>query len=162
GIISDAELFHLCSNGLDWVKDNLEEIVKRAMAVKIKIIEEDPYEKGFRAALNLGHTVGHAVELVSKFNLRHGEAIAIGMALEAKYSAKVGLASRSLVEAVESTLKKLNLPTQIPDEMPREDIIKAMRVDKKKNAKSIRFALPVEIGKVELVDVSQSALADFV
>lgn len=162
GIISDPELFELCNNGLDWVKDNLEEIVKHAMAVKIKIIEEDPYEKNIRAKLNLGHTVGHAVELVSKFNLRHGEAISIGMVVEAKYSAKVGLASRSVVEAIESTLKKLNLPTQIPDEMSRKEIIKAMRVDKKKNAKSIRFALPVEIGKVELVEVNQSALADFV
>jgi 3-dehydroquinate synthase len=162
GIISDPELFNLCNNGLDWAKDNLEEIVKRAMAVKIKVIEEDPYEKGFRAALNLGHTVGHAIELVSKFNLRHGEAIAIGMAVEAKYSARVGLASRGVVEAIESVLKKINLPTQIPTELSKEEIIKAMRVDKKKNAKSIRFALPVDIGKVELVDVSQSALADFV
>lgn len=153
GIISDPALFALCNNGLDWVKNNLEEIVKRAMAVKIKVIEEDPYEKGFRAALNLGHTVGHAVELVSKFDLRHGEAIAIGMMVEAQYSAQVGLASKGVVEAIESTLKKLNLPTQIPNEMPHEEIIKAMRVDKKKNAKSIRFALPVEIGNVELVDV---------
>ncbi|MCC7117499.1 MAG: 3-dehydroquinate synthase [Anaerolineales bacterium] len=153
GVISDPELFELCNNGLDWVKDNLEELVKRAMAVKIKVIEDDPYEKGLRAALNLGHTVGHAVELVSKFDLRHGEAIAIGMAVEARYSARVGLASQSVVEALESTLKKLNLPTQIPAEMPRAEIIKAMRVDKKKNAKSIRFALPVEIGKVELVNV---------
>jgi shikimate kinase/3-dehydroquinate synthase len=153
GIISDPELFDLCSRGLDWVKNNLEEVVKRAMAVKVRVIEDDPYEKGFRAALNLGHTVGHAVELVSKFDLRHGEAIAIGMAAEAKYSAQIGLASRSVVEAIETTLKMLNLPTQIPDEMPRADIIKAMRVDKKKNAKAIRFALPVEIGKVQLVDV---------
>jgi shikimate kinase/3-dehydroquinate synthase len=154
GIISDPELFKLCNNALDWVKDNVEEIVKRAMAVKIKVIEEDPYEKGFRSALNLGHTVGHAVELVSKFNLRHGESIAIGMMAEARYSAQIGLADKSVVEAIEATLKNLGLPTQIPDEMPREEIIKAMRVDKKKNAKSIRFALPVEIGKVELVDVS--------
>jgi len=153
GIISEPELFDLCNNGLDWVKENLEEIVKRAMAVKIKVIEEDPYEKNIRAKLNLGHTVGHAVELVSKFDLRHGEAIAIGMAVEAKYAARVGLASRSVVEAIESVLKKLHLPTQIPTELSKEEIIKAMRVDKKKNAKSIRFALPVEIGKVELVDV---------
>ncbi|KXK13478.1 MAG: shikimate kinase [Chloroflexi bacterium OLB14] len=153
GIISDPELFELCKNGLSWVKDNLEAIVKRAMAVKIKVIEQDPYEKNMRATLNLGHTVGHAVELVSKFDLRHGEAIAIGMAVEAKYSAKVGLASQSIVEAIESTLKKLNLPVEIPNEMSHAEIIKAMRVDKKKNAKSIRFALPVEIGKVELIDV---------
>lgn len=153
GIILDPDLFAMCQQGMDWVKSNLEEVVKRAMAVKIKVIEEDPYEKGIRAALNLGHTVGHAVELVSKFELRHGEAIAIGTAAEARYAARVGLTSQSTVEAIESTLSKLGLPIQIPSDMPREKIIQAMRVDKKKNAKSIRFALPVEIGKVELVNV---------
>lgn len=154
GIISDPDLFALCNRGMDWVKANLEEIVKRAMAVKIKIIEDDPYERGFRAALNLGHTVGHAVELVSGFRLRHGEAVAIGMAVEAGYSARVGLASQNTVEAIEESLKALGLPIYIPEELPQEEIIRAMRADKKKNAKFIRFALPVEIGKVELVDVS--------
>jgi 3-dehydroquinate synthase len=154
GIISDPELFALCARGLDWVKDNLEEVVKHAMAVKIKVIEEDPYERGFRAALNLGHTVGHAVELVSRFELRHGEAVAIGLVAETKYSARVGLATVGLVDAVTESLKALGLPIQIPEDMPREKIIHAMRMDKKKNAKAIRFALPVEIGRVELVDVT--------
>jgi 3-dehydroquinate synthetase len=94
------------------------------------------------------------VELVSRFDLRHGEAIAIGMVAEAKYSARVGLAVPGLVDAVTGSLKALGLPIQIPEKMPREEIIRAMRVDKKKNAKAIRFALPVEIGKVELVDVT--------
>src|SRR5215216_2385847 len=84
GIIADPELFDLCAQGLDCIKGDLEGVVKRAMAVKIKIIEDDPYEKGFRAALNLGHTVGHAIELVSRFQLRHGEAIAMGMVAEAR------------------------------------------------------------------------------
>lgn len=153
GIISDPDLFAMCQHGMDWVKDNLEDVVKHAMAVKIKVIEADPYEKGIRAALNLGHTVGHAVELVSKFELRHGEAIAIGTAVEARYAARVGLASQNTVEAIESTLSALGLPIHIPADLAREKIIQAMRVDKKKNAKSIRFALPVEIGKVELVNV---------
>ena len=162
GIISDPELFNLCLRGLDWVKNHLEEVVKRAMAVKIQVIEEDPYEKGIRAKLNLGHTVGHAVELVSRFELRHGEAIAIGTVAEAKYSARVGLASQSTVEAIEESLKALGLPVHIPEEMPRAEIIRAMRVDKKKNAQSIRFALPVEIGKVDLVEVTdlESVLDD--
>jgi len=154
GVISDPELFALCSRGLDWVKNNLEEIVKRAMAVKIKVIEEDPYEKGIRAALNLGHTVGHAVELVSKFKLRHGEAVAIGTVVEARYAERIGIASNGLANIIAETMSALGLPTRIPDEMPREEIIRTMRVDKKKSAKAIRFALPVEIGKVELVDVT--------
>ena len=154
GIISDPELFELCACGLDWVKANLEDVVKRAMAVKIKIIEEDPYEKGFRAALNLGHTVGHAVELVSKFELRHGEAVAIGMVTEANYAERIGIAKTGLAHGIADVLSKLGLPTSIPKGMPVEEIIRAMRVDKKKNASAIRFALPQEIGQVELVEVT--------
>ncbi len=153
GIISDPELFSLCARGLDWVKKNLEEIVKRAMAVKIKIIEEDPYEKGFRAVLNFGHTVGHAVELVSKFNIRHGEAIAIGMVAEAKYSVRIGVADKAAAESIAESLKMLGLPIHIPKEMPRSEIIRAMWADKKKNVNAVRFALPVEIGKIKLMDV---------
>jgi 3-dehydroquinate synthetase len=154
GILSDPELFELCSRGLDWVKTHLEAIVKRAMAVKIKVIEEDPYEKGIRATLNLGHTVGHAIELVSQFELHHGEAIAIGMVVEAKYAERIGVAKQGLPNEIANVLTKLGLPTSIPKEMPRPEILRAMQVDKKKNAANIRFALPAEIGKVELVDVS--------
>jgi 3-dehydroquinate synthetase len=124
------------------------------MAVKIEIIEEDPYEKGFRAALNLGHTVGHAVELASKFELRHGEAIAIGMVAEAKLAERIGVARNGLSEDIAAVLKGLGLPIRIPDELPRQEILAAMRVDKKKNAASIRFALPAEIGRVELVNIT--------
>jgi 3-dehydroquinate synthetase len=154
GIISDPELFALCAKGLDCIKEDLEQVVKRAMAVKIQIIEDDPYEKGFRAALNLGHTVGHAVELVSTFKLRHGEAVAIGMVVEAKFAERIGVAKNRLSGEIAAVLTSLGLPVRIPDELPREEILRAMRVDKKKNAASIRFALPVEIGKVELVDVA--------
>jgi 3-dehydroquinate synthase len=153
GIISDPDLFNLCSRGLDWVQEHPEEIVRRTLAVKIKIIEEDPYEKGSRAALNLGHTVGHAVELVSGFRLRHGEAVAIGMVAEAKLAERLTVAGKGLSEAVAETLRALKLPTQIPEDLPREEIIRAMSVDKKKSSGVVRFALPAEIGKVELVDV---------
>ncbi len=153
GIIADPELFALCSNDLNWIKNNLEQIVKRAMAVKIQIIEADPYEKGIRATLNLGHTVGHAVELISGYKLSHGEAIAIGLVAEAKYAERIGIADQGVTDEISRVLSKLGLPVEIPKDMPREEILRAMRVDKKKNAKSIRFALPVEIGRVELVDV---------
>ena len=155
GIISDPELFGLCSRGLGWMKANLEEIIKRAMSVKIQIIEEDPFEQGIRAKLNLGHTVGHAVELASTFELRHGEAIAIGMVTESNYAERIGLARKGLTNEIASVLSKLGLPTSIQNGMPRAEILRAMRVDKKKkNIAAIRFALPVEIGKVELVEVS--------
>lgn len=154
GVISDPGLFDLCSRGMDWVRKNLEQIVKRAMAVKIRVIEADPYEKGLRAALNLGHTVGHAVELVSKFSLRHGEAVAIGTVVEAKYAERIGIAGKGLADQIARTLSTLGLPAEIPYKLSREEILRAMQVDKKKNTKLIRFALPVAIGKVELVEVN--------
>ena len=163
GVISDPGLFEVCKNGMDWVKGNLEEIVKRAMSVKIQIIEEDPYEKGIRAALNLGHTVGHAVELVSDFKLRHGEAIAIGMVAEARYAERIGITHKGVSNVIGEVLSRLGLPIEIPDDLPSEEILHAMRVDKKKNAEMIRFALPAEIGRVELVEVSDlgSVIATF-
>ena len=159
GIISDTHLFNLCTRGLDWVKGDLEEIVKRAMAVKIKIIEEDPYEKGFRAALNLGHTVGHAVELVSGFRLRHGEAVSIGMVAEAKLAERLTVAGKGLSDAISKSLSELGLPIRIPRELPREGLLRAMKVDKKKSNGVVRFALPAEIGKVDLFDVADLEMA---
>jgi 3-dehydroquinate synthase len=159
GIISDPELFLLCTRGLDWVKKNREEVVKRAVAVKIKIIEEDPYERGFRAVLNLGHTVGHAVELVSGFRLRHGEAVSIGMVAEARLAERLTVAGKGLTEAIRAPLSQLGLPVRIPKNLSQQEIIRAMKVDKKKSNGVVRFALPVEIGKVELVEVRDLELA---
>ena len=154
GIISDPQLFALCGRGVNWIKDNLEEVVKRAIAVKIKIIEEDPYEEGIRAVLNLGHTVGHAVELVSKFQLRHGEAVAIGMVAEAKLAERLTVSGKELADTVTESLLTLGLPIHIPKELPPEELIRAMGMDKKKSNGVVRFSLPAEIGRVELVDVT--------
>jgi shikimate kinase / 3-dehydroquinate synthase len=154
GVIADPELFNVCAHGIDHVRQNLASIVKRAMAVKIKVIEQDPYEKGLRAALNLGHTVGHAVELVSKFQLRHGEAVAIGMVAEARLAERLSVANPGLSDRLVSVLSGLGLPVQIPPDLPREEIIRAMKADKKKHTTAIRFALPFDIGNVKLVDVS--------
>jgi 3-dehydroquinate synthase len=150
GIISDPGLFELCSAGYEAVKSDLDGIVRRAMAVKIAIIEADPYERGIRAALNLGHTVGHAVELVSEFKLRHGEAIAIGTVVEARLAERLGRAQSGLSEEIAVTFAELGLPTKIPAELPRQAIIQAMKVDKKKSSGVVKFALPVEIGRVEV------------
>ena len=76
------------------------------------------------------------------------------MVVEAKYAHKIGLSNKGLPKVIENVLRDLGLPVEIPKELLREQIIRAMRMDKKKNANAIRFALPVEIGKVELVDVT--------
>lgn len=150
GVIADPELFDLCSQGLAAVKPILSDVVRRAMAVKIKFIQEDPYERGIRAALNLGHTIGHAVELVSDFKIRHGEAVAMGMVAEARLAERLMVAGRGLSETIAGTLSALGLPVEIPKYLPRPDLIQAMRMDKKKERNVVKFALPVKIGEVKI------------
>ena len=150
GVIADPDLFEFCSQGIEKVKESLGYIVRRAMGVKVKIIQEDPYEKGIRAALNLGHTIGHAVELVSGFEIRHGEAVSIGMVAEARLAERLSVAGKGLSDALIKTLTGLGLHVEIPKNLPRRELINAMKVDKKKVAGVVRFALPVRIGEVKV------------
>ena len=94
-------------------------MVRRAQAVKVKLIEADPYEKDQRAALNFGHTIGHAVELVSGYRLRHGEAVAIGMVVETRLAEKLGVAGSGLADEISAALAGLGLPLEIPAGLPR-------------------------------------------
>ena len=150
GVIADPGFPNLYARGWDAVIGRLPEVVRRGMAVKVKVIEEDPYEKGVRAALNLGHTIGHAVEFVSGYSLLHGEAVAIGVVAEARLAERLTVADRGLSETLEETLLALGLPIEIPENLPRADIIRAMKMDKKKAAGVVRFALPVKIGEVKV------------
>jgi len=157
GIISDPSLFDLCSRGLDAIKPHQVEVLSRAIAVKVNIIKNDPYEREARASLNYGHTVGHALEKLSDYYLRHGDAVAIGMVVEARLAERLKLASSGLSETITATLKGLGLPVVIPPDMAMEDIYKAMQHDKKKDSGIIRFALPVNIGDVRFgVEISES------
>jgi 3-dehydroquinate synthase len=150
GVIADPALFTLCSGGFDSVKAELIEIVKRAMAVKVQVIEADPFEQGIRAALNFGHTVGHAVEKVSNYSIRHGEAVAIGMVVEARLAEKLWICSNGLANRIAATLASLGLPVEIPAELPRAELIAAMRHDKKRESGVVHFALPEEIGQMQV------------
>jgi shikimate kinase/3-dehydroquinate synthase len=149
GIIGDPDLFTRCAQGWEALASDWGEVVRRAMAVKIQVIEADPYEQGRRAALNLGHTVGHAVEVVSGYELRHGEAVAIGMVAEARIAEAIGLAQQGLADEIRAALENLGLPAEIPHGMDRRGILEAMQVDKKRSRGRVRFALPVRIGEVK-------------
>ena len=150
GVIADGELYDVCAQGWKMVTAHFPEIVRRGMAVKVKVIEEDPYEKGIRAGLNVGHTIGHAVELVSGFSLLHGEAVSIGMVAEARLSERLMVAGKGLSDALAETLLALGLPVEIPKNFDREELVRAMINDKKKSAGVVRFALPVKIGEVRV------------
>jgi 3-dehydroquinate synthetase len=150
GIIADPELFDLCAQGWETVTARLPEVVRRGMAVKVKVIEEDPYEQGIRAGLNLGHTIGHAVELVSGFSLLHGEAVAIGTVAEARLAERLMVADTGLSDAIAKSLLALGLPVEIPKNLDRDKLISAMKMDKKKKSGVVRFALPVKIGEMKV------------
>ena len=148
GVIADPELFDLCAQGWEAILARLPEITRRAMAVKVKVIEEDPYEQGVRATLNLGHTIGHALELASDFRLAHGEAVAIGMVTEARLAERLDLAKPGLSKTLAQALSALGLPIEIPGDLSRDRLIQVMKMDKKRSTGTVRFALPVKIGEV--------------
>jgi shikimate kinase/3-dehydroquinate synthase len=156
GLLGDQRLFALCQRG--WQALTAEaldgptwsELVRRAMAVKIAVIQADPYEQGQRALLNLGHTIGHAVELVSGYRLRHGEAVAIGLALEAQLAEEWDLAEPGLAQAIREALAGLGLPTELPVELDPDQVLHAMGTDKKRAGGQLRFALPVRLGEARL------------
>jgi 3-dehydroquinate synthetase len=150
GLISDPRLFKLCARGWEAVRQDLGEVVRRAIAVKISVIEEDPYEQGRRGVLNLGHTIGHAVELASGYQLRHGEAVAIGLVAAARLAERMSIAESGLAGEIERVLMGLALPVKIPPEIRREAILAAMHLDKKRLEGRLRFALPVRVGEVRV------------
>jgi 3-dehydroquinate synthase len=159
GMIGDPELFNLCAEGESVVCSRLEEIVRRAMAVKIRVIEEDPYESGLRETLNLGHTIGHAVEKVSNFSVHHGEAVAIGMVAEARLSQRLGLAEGDLADRLVEVLQRLSLPVEVPEGMDKNSLVTAMKMDKKRASGKVRFSLPLRVGEVMTgieVDVAEA------
>jgi shikimate kinase/3-dehydroquinate synthase len=148
GIIADPYLFELCQRDSDEYDDAIVPMAARAMAVKIGIIENDPYEHGNRAVLNFGHTCGHAIEAASAYQLSHGEAVSIGMVAETRLAERMGLASTWLSEQIRCVLRALDLPVDIPKGLAKETVKDFMTKDKKKAGHTLHFSLPVEIGKV--------------
>ena len=131
------------------------DFVKRAMAVKIRVIERDPFEKGIRAALNLGHTIGHAIEKLTHFKVSHGEGVAIGTVQEARLAEKAGLAAPGFADGLAAVFKAAGLPTELPGGIAFPELKAALAVDKKKADGQVRFALPAALGDVrvgQLVD----------
>jgi 3-dehydroquinate synthase len=132
--------------------DLRQRLIARAIAVKRDVVEEDPYEKGRRAVLNLGHTFAHAIEQVSEYRVSHGEAVAIGLAAAAHLSAALGFAPASLQDQIEQILRRLTLPVRIPAGLEPEALLLAMGQDKKRAAGRLRFVLMAAPGGVFVAD----------
>jgi 3-dehydroquinate synthase len=157
-VIADAEYFALLEReggggegaGVGSGRDPgfLERVVAGSVAIKAAVVAADEREAGRRAVLNFGHTVGHAIEIVAKFAVTHGEAVAIGMAAEARLAERLGLAERGTAERIERALQAYGLPLAVPGDASPDDLLAAMQHDKKVRAGVIQFALPTRIGEM--------------
>jgi 3-dehydroquinate synthase len=148
GLLADAELLNpdvLCA------PERISELVRRAIQVKVDIVQADPYEQNIRAHLNLGHTFAHAIEQASGYRWLHGEAVAVGLIAAARLSLALGLCDEELVERVGSTLALFELPRTIGDLDP-EAIYAAMATDKKWKGGHSRFVLLRRIGESVIVE----------
>ena len=147
-VIDSPQLFaHLETQGLD----RLGWIVAEAIRVKARIVALDLREQGPRALLNLGHTFGHAFEVLSGYRLPHGQAVATGMVVAARLGEVLGLTSRVFVARLLATMSSLGLPTRPPD-LPFEDLWEAMQTDKKRRGQSLPFVVPADVGQVRVVE----------
>ena len=148
--------------GLD--EQVLPELVTRNLKIKGGIVEADPFERtGRRMILNFGHTIGHAIEVCSGFTLRHGECVAMGMVAAGRISERLGLIEATLAERLEGLLNRFELPTRIPNTLTVDDILAALRLDKKVRDGRVQFVLLEGIGRpVIRGNVAESAVVDVV
>lgn len=115
------------------------ELIEKCISLKQSIVEQDPFEKGLRRVLNFGHTIGHAIEAASSYEIGHGEAIAIGMVVEGSFT---------LRESLRPLFEKKGFSLKLPATFDEKKYEKALNLDKKSLNQKIRFVLLEKIGKV--------------
>ena len=130
---------------------NLTQMIADAVRVKVDVVIEDPFERGRRATLNLGHTFGHAIEQVSGYRLRHGEAVAVGTVAATRMAVALNRCDAETAGRIESCLDKLGLPTTVSG-LDLDEVYAMMFQDKKRSGKMLRFIIPQTIGDVVIID----------
>jgi 3-dehydroquinate synthase len=167
GFISDQEILNSMGGlGISEIRENhslTRSLIERAVAVKADVVSSDFKEGALREILNYGHTFGHAIEIYSHYQLRHGEAVSIGMVFIAEISAARGLISADLLNRHRAILSKVGLPIVLPaiftvESLP--DLVVSMSRDKKVKAGKIRFVALHEGSEIiRLDDVNDAELA---
>jgi len=133
-------------------------MIRRCCEMKAAVVEQDEREGGLRRILNFGHTIGHAVEAASGYQLIHGFAVAIGMRAVADLAVRSGLADPSVLEEIVRLLRAYHLPIDIPSGYDLSTLHQYLLADKKTRGGRVFFVLPEQIGKVRITD--QVAEAD--
>lgn len=150
--MASEEMFEFIEENLDdiftYSKFACEYIAENNCRIKYQVVMKDEHESGLREILNLGHTVGRAIETVSDYRLLHGEALSIGMAAQVLMSARLGYMSEEQAKRVIDLYKRAGLPTEIPDYIDREALVKKLYTDKKVRDGKLRFVLQKGIGNI--------------
>lgn len=150
--LADAEFFGYIENHVDdvlnVVPEVCEHISEKNCNVKYQVVMKDEKEKSLREILNLGHTVGRAIETVSDYRLLHGEALSIGMTAQVKLGCKLRFLSVEQRDRVIALLERIGLPVRIPDYIDRDELVKKLYTDKKVRDGKLRFVFQKGIGDV--------------
>lgn len=155
GVISNSAFFEYLENNIESILDRdshkLAHIIKTSCEIKAKIVSEDERESGWRAILNYGHTIGHAIETETGYTTyKHGEAIAIGMVYEAKIAQRLGICSADDVKHISKLIDSYRLPTQLPSGLSIDRLITHIMIDKKNESGKVTIITPSKIGSVTI------------
>jgi shikimate kinase/3-dehydroquinate synthase len=164
-LIGDPALLELLEQRtqavLSRAPDVLEEIVRRSVTVKARVVSLDERESGIRASLNLGHTLGHALEAYGGYGrLTHGEAVSLGLAAALRIGHRLGVTPQELVNRVESLLHQLGLPVD-PQAYDVARAAKLVGHDKKRSGSTVRFVLTSGPGEIEFRDLTLAEVRTF-
>ena len=157
GVINDRELFDALKGG---IRSDLENIIAQCVINKANIVEDDEFDLGNRQLLNLGHTVGHAIELCSGLEISHGSAVAIGMVIVMRSAIKQGLCPTEALTELISLLKQEDLPTSCS--FTASELAEAALGDKKRAGSNITLVVPFGIGDSRLIRTPVSELEEFI
>ena len=156
GIINDRPLFEKLKSP---IKDQIEDIIESCVKNKRDVVNADERDTGVRQLLNLGHTAAHSIETLSGFEISHGSAVAMGMALVAKAAQGLGLCPQSDVDEIVKLLKDFNLPTECP--FGADKLAEIALSDKKRKGDKIDLIVPFGIGNSQIYPINVSSLEAF-
>jgi 3-dehydroquinate synthase len=135
-------------------------LIRRSVEIKAEVVSGDERESGRRAILNAGHTVAHALEQASNYELPHGEAVALGLIAECELAEHLGIAPSGLRRRVARLLARLGLPERLPRRLEQTALLESMSTDKKNRDDRIHFALPERLGAMHRERTWTTAVPD--
>lgn len=158
GMIGNKDLLNFLKN--NEIRDNYEDVIATCVDMKRMFVEEDEFDTGLRMMLNFGHTIGHAIEILSDFRILHGQGVAAGMQIITRACVARGICGPSVEEELNDILRKYDLI--IPVRFGASELADIVAVDKKNTGDKTNLIVPVELGKCEILSVLTKQVEGFI